>query len=135
MLRNDKECLERVGIERSNVLLMVRDELDDLLPGAVADAKADDFGWMAVKQTALLKIGVLRDDGEAVSTCILPNVLVREAEQPALANMRAVGKKRRQQAGKLVRKVLIKEQLHAERRSAGVLGLRQTQNTPECRHR
>lgn len=70
---------------------MSGDYLDKFRPGAVADAKPDDLGRVSVKQTALMKVGVLRDDREAVGACILPNVIIGEAEQPALANMRAVG--------------------------------------------
>jgi len=105
----DEKCLGRVGVERSNVLLVCRDELNNLLPGAVADAKPDDFWRVAVEQTARLKVGVLRDDGVAVDSGMLSNILVGEAKHPALANMCAVGKKRRQQAGQLGREILIKE--------------------------
>ena len=76
MLREDENRLERVGVERVNVVLVRRDELNKLLSGAVADAEPNDFGWMAVKQTALLIVGVLRDDDEIVGAGILPNVLV-----------------------------------------------------------
>ena len=61
---------------------MGRDELNELLTSAVANAEPDDFGWMAVKQTPLLKIRVLRDDGKAVGVGILPNVLVRSPSRP-----------------------------------------------------
>ena len=98
MLREDENRLEWVCVERTDVPLVCRDELNELLTSAVADAEPDDFGWMAVKQTTLLKVGILRDDSEAVGAGILPNVLVGEAEQPALASVRAVGKKRSQQA-------------------------------------
>ena len=135
LLREDENRLEWVSVERVDVLLMSRDKLNELLSSAVADAEPDDFGRVSVKQTTLLKVGVLGDDGETVSAGILPNVLVGKSKQTALADVRAVGKKRCQQAGQLGRKVLIKEQLHAGRRSGGGHGLRRTQSTPECRRR
>ncbi len=82
-----------------NVLLVSCDKLNELMSGAVTDTEPDNLGWMTIEQTPLLKIGVLRNDGEAVRTGILPNVLVRKATQPALADVRAVGKERRQHAG------------------------------------
>ena len=78
---------------------MARDELDNLLSGAVANTKPDYFWRLPEKKTALLKIRILRDNGEAVGTGILPNLFIGKSQQPALPDMRAVRKKPRQQAG------------------------------------
>lgn len=55
-LREDENRLERVGVERVNVLLVSRDELNELRSGAVADAQPNELRRMAVKQAALLKV-------------------------------------------------------------------------------
>ena len=108
LLREDENRLEWIRVQRVNIPLVSRDEFDELLSGAVADAQPDELGRMAVQQTALMKVGILRDDGRAVGPCILPYILVGLTEQAALANVRAAGEKRRQQAGQLGREVLIK---------------------------
>ena len=92
MLPEDKNSLEWIHVERTNIPFVGLYAIDELLQGAVADAEPDDFGWVAVKQTALLKVGVLRDDGKAIGTGIIPNILVGKAKQPTLADVRALGK-------------------------------------------
>src|SRR5947199_6661302 len=84
--------------------------LNEMLPCAVADAKPNQLRRMAVKQAALVEIGIFGDNDEAVHTRIFPNIFVRLSEQPAFAHMDAAGKKRRPQAGQLRREVLVKEQ-------------------------
>ena len=108
LLPEDENRLEWIRVQRVKILLVSGDEPDKLLSGAVADAHPDELGRMVVQQAALMKVGILRDEGRAVGRCILPYILVGLTEQAALANACAAGKKRRQQAGQLGREVLIK---------------------------
>ena len=80
---------------------MSDDERNELLSSTVADPQPDEFGRMAVKQTALLKVGVFGDDRIVVGARILPYFLVRLATQTALADVRGTGKAPCQQAGQI----------------------------------
>jgi len=111
------------------------DELSDLLRGAVANAEPDDLGRLTVEQTALLEVGILGDDGEAVGTRIIPNLLVGKPQRTTFADVRAAGEKRREQAGQLRREVLVKQQLYAGRRSGDGRGRRRRRSRLGCRQR
>ena len=60
---------------------MKGNELEKLLRSAVADAELNDFRWMTVEQTALLKVRILRDDCESIGAGILPNVSLGRSEE------------------------------------------------------
>ena len=48
-LRENENRLERFGVERADILLVGRDELEEFLPGAIADPEPDDFWRMTVE--------------------------------------------------------------------------------------
>ncbi len=73
------------------------DDSDNLIASAVAYAEPHDFRRMAMKQAALLKIGILRDDRESVRPSMLPNFLIGPPKQAALPDMGTAGKQRRQE--------------------------------------
>jgi hypothetical protein len=98
-LREDQNRLERVHIERADILLMIRDELNELISGAVTDAEPNDFWRMPVKQAALLKVRIRRYDDKPIGASVLPNLFIGQAPQSALADVSAVRKECLQQAG------------------------------------
>ena len=88
----NKDRLDRVGVERPDGLLVGCEQTNDLLGRAIANAEPNEFRWMAVEQAPLLKVGIFRCDREAIRACILPNVFVREAAKPAFPSVCAARK-------------------------------------------
>ena len=134
-LADDEKGFEWICAERLYVLLMICDQSNKLLSEAVADTQPNNLGWRAVKQATLLKIRVFGDDSEAFAVRVLPNLLVRKTKQATLADVHTTREESGEQVGQFGRKVLVKEQLHAEPHSGGDHGRRQKQNRLECRRR
>jgi hypothetical protein len=57
--------------------------------GAIAAPSPDDFGWMAEQEAALMKVGILRDDGKALLRRILPHSGVGGLAKTDVSNVAA----------------------------------------------
>ena len=84
----------------------------DLCRGAVAESYPDDLRRGAVHEAALVEIGVLRNDQEAVSHGICPDGVIVGAGQPDVTHMGGVGEDLGQRLYETRRQILVEEELH-----------------------
>src|SRR5258706_15160596 len=80
---------------------------------AIAKRKPDKFWRRTVEQGALVKILVLRDDGETVDAGLAPDFFVRVTHQSKFAHVQAAGEGCCQETRQLGRKIFVEQQLHA----------------------
>jgi hypothetical protein len=75
--------------------------LFDIGRGAIAKADPYDLGWKSENETSLMKIGILRNDDEVVTTSKFPNhsvICVPQTKQPHMRRTGVEGLKCSQQA-------------------------------------
>jgi hypothetical protein len=73
LLRKGQEGVDVILTKFEDAALMVLKNLFDVRCGAIATADPYDLGWKSENEAALVKIGILRHDDEAVITGIFPN--------------------------------------------------------------
>lgn len=125
----------RISIKRVNVLLVFRQEINQIIARAIANSEPDEFWRMAVEQTALLEVGIFGNDGKTVITRVLPNLFICCALESAIPQVQAARILRGKQSWQFGRKVLIKEQLHREQPLTATRGQPQKQSKLGCLRR
>ena len=86
-----QECAVWFHGESLEVSTMLVEEGFNYGCGAVADSNPHYLRRVAKEKAALMKIGVFRDDNEAVLGGILPDVGVVGRTEPNIAHVRGVG--------------------------------------------
>src|SRR5260370_15714688 len=75
------------AVERQNPVRGVTQHKIDARRSAVADSQPDHFRRAPEKETSLREIRILRDDGEAVLECVLPNLDVSHPSEAAITKV------------------------------------------------
>lgn len=73
----------------------------------------DDLRRVAIQQTALVEIGILRDDHKSIFLGVLPDRLIVGALHTEEAHLRRAGIKLRQRGHQTIRKILVEKELQA----------------------
>ena len=111
--QEDQKTRGIIGHQVRQIIGMHPYQLLDGFGGAIAPFDPYYLGWRTREHAALVEIGILRHDDEAIGAGVVPNGTVVGPVQSDIQDVRRFGKNVRQPAREKWREVLVEQQLHA----------------------